>query len=93
MVIDASHPLQSAGAGHDGLDSAALGELRRWASGHPLAVVCLLRTRKAPAMDSLEAPANVLFACADAVLLLGRGRAVDRRSTCAAATFRKGTWR
>ena len=72
VVIDALHPLQPpAGAGHDGLDSAALGALRRWASGHPVAVVCLLRTRKAPAMDALEAPADALFACADAVLLLG----------------------
>ena len=72
VVIDALHPLQPPpGAGHDGLDSAALSALRRWASGHPLAVVCLLRTRKAPTMDPLEAPANALFACADAVLLLG----------------------
>ena len=89
VVIDASHPLQPPpGAGHDGLDSAALSELRRWASGHPLAVVCLLRTRKAPVMDPHEAAANALFACADAVLLLDR-EMVERPSTCAAVTSRK----
>ena len=101
MVIDASHPLQPPpGAGHDGLDSAALSELRRWATGHPIAVVCLLRTRKAPAMDPHEAPANALFACADAVLLLDQddggptldvcGRDVSEKQM--ALSFDKGRW-
>ena len=101
MVIDASHPLQPPpGAGHDGLDSASLSELRRWASGHPLAVVCLLRTRKAPAMDTNEAAANALFACADAVLLLDQddcgptldvcGRDVSKKQM--GLSFDKGRW-
>ena len=75
-------------------------ELRRWASGHPLAVVCLLRTRKALARDPHEAPANALFACADAVLLLDQddggptldvcGRDVSEKQM--ALSFDKGRW-
>ena len=101
VVIDASHPLQPPpGAGHDGLDSAALRELRRWATAHPIAVVCLLRTRKAPTRDTHEAAANTIFACADAVLLLDRddggptldvcGRDVSEKQM--ALSFDKGRW-
>ena len=79
---------------------AALSELRRWATGHPLAVVCLLRTRKAAARDPHEAPANAIFACADAVLLLDQnaggatldvcGRDVSEKQM--ALSFDKGRW-
>ena len=93
VVIDASHPLQpSPGAGHDGLDSAALSELRRWATAHPIAVVCLLRTRTAPATirtrrrPTPSSPVPTLCCCSIRTT-------VDRRSTCAAATFRKSRWR
>ena len=63
-------------------------------------MVCLLRTRKAPAMDPLEAPANALFACADAVLLLNQdeygptldvcGRDVSKKQM--GLSFDKGRW-
>ena len=98
VVIDAP---QSADHRRDDLDGdvAVLKELRRWATGHPVAVVCLLRTRKA-ARDMHEAPANAIFACADAVLLLDRnaggvtlgvcGRDVAQKQM--ALEFAKGRW-
>ena len=100
-MIDASHPLQpSPGAGHDGLDSAALRELRRWATAHPIAVVFLLRTRTGPTTNTHEAAANTIFACADAVLLLDQDDAGPTLDVCGrdvsekqmALSFDKGRW-
>ena len=90
----------SPGPGHDGLDSAALDELRRWATAHPIAVVFLLRTRKAPTRDPHEATANTILACADAVFLLDQddggptldvcGRDVSEKQM--ALSFGEGRW-
>jgi hypothetical protein len=101
VVIDAPQRLRGpAGSGHDDLDSAALSELRRWATTHPIAVVCTMRTRKTPTRDPHEAPANALFACADTVLLLDQddggptldvcGRDVSKRQM--ALSFDGGRW-
>jgi RecA-family ATPase len=101
VVIDASQRLQlPAGAGHDDLERAPLDGSRRWATGHGIAVVCLLRTRKAPARDPHEAPTNALFACADAVLLLDRDAGGETLDVCGrdvsekqmALSFAKGRW-
>ena len=79
--------------------TSPLRELRRWATMHPVAVVCLRRTRKV-ARVMHEVAANALFACADAVLLLDGDtseadapRVGPRR--CAKADgdgFEKGRW-
>jgi hypothetical protein len=101
VVIDPPQSLRGpAGPGHDDLDSAALSELRRWATTHPVAVVCTMRTRKAPTRDPHDALANALFACADAVMLLDQddcgptlevcGRDVSKK--CMGLDFDKGRW-
>jgi AAA domain len=101
VVIDAWPRLrQPAGPGHHELDSAALRELRRWATTHPIAVVCIMRTPQAPSRDSRDTPANALFACADTLLLLDqdeggptldvRGRDVLEKQM--ALSFDNGRW-
>ena len=76
-----------------------LKELRRWATMHPVAVVCLRRTAKV-ARVMHEVAANTIFACADAVLLLDGdtseatlrvwGRDVAQKHM--AMAFKKGRW-
>jgi hypothetical protein len=96
VVIDASRRLQQpAGPGVDDLDG-----LWRWATGQGIAVVCLLRTRKPRAKDPHEAAANVMSACADAVLLLDRDsgeatldvRGRDVADKQMALSFGEGRW-
>ena len=98
VVIDAP---QSADPRNDDLDGdfAPLKELRRWATMHPVAVVCLRRTAKV-ARIMHEVAANAIFACADAVLLLDGdtreatlrvwGRDVAQKHM--AIAFKKGRW-
>jgi hypothetical protein len=101
VVIDAPHRWrQPANHRYDDLDSAPLSELRRWANGHPLAVVCLLRGRKAPAREAKEAAANAIFACADSVLQLDRNAGGATLDVCGrdvaekkmALSFAEGRW-